>query len=149
MQKRKNTKELSYYMTLVYEVTSTEVEPYEFHWSERKPRVLTYNIQYLKKQSFSKDGYGDVKVSKEIYEAEKVYAVIVYFTEYDTYSSTRGNIKLDSIHLTKELAFKKAEEVEVDKEWKYWGVSLESIEIHEFSPIEESPSQTKFKFIRH
>lgn len=152
MQQHKKTndsKELSYYMTLVCETTSTGGERCEGSSYERKPRILNHNIQHLRKQSFAKNGYGDVEVSKEIYEAEKVYAVIVYFTEYDTFSSTKGNIKLESVHETRELATKKAEEVEVSPEWKHWGVSLDSIEIHEFSPEEESSKETRFKFIRH
>jgi hypothetical protein len=150
-QKKKSEEKTEpvYYMTLVVETTSTGGEAIEGDCYDRTPRILTHNIQYLRKQSFIKNEYGDVQVSKEIYDAEKVYAVITYYTEYDTFSSTKGNIRLESVHETLELANKKAAEVEQSGEWKHWGISLDHIEIHEFSPEETPPIETKFRFVRH
>lgn len=138
-----------YYMNCVYTTTSTGGEEKEDS-SYRTRKYITNHIQGLQKrvsqtESFERDS---VEVSKEIFDAEKVYAVICFTVEGDTFGTTEGLLELDSVFLTPQAANARAEEIDKNKE-RGWGNYIYLIEIHGFSPKEQIPIETRFKFVNH
>lgn len=163
---------VQHYYVLKYSTTSTggertSDEPY----TKRNPKYLTHNIVGLEKfinnatktkeknyqNEYSFYRSDSLLVKEEKFNFEKVYCVLVFYIDGDTFSTTHGNLHFDSVHGTQEEAIKRAEQIEAEKDdgaitdpWKGYFNELESVEIHGFKPSNKITSvNTKFKYVNH
>lgn len=161
-----------YYFVLEYSTQSTGGDrTSDEAYSSRTPKYLTQNIIGLKKfintltetkEKNYRNEYNfyrsdSLLVKEETFNFDKVYCVLVFYRDGDTFGTTHGNLHFDSVHGTQEEAIKRAEQIEAEKDdgsitdpWKGYFSELESVEIHCFKPSDKITSvNTKFKYVNH
>jgi|JI10StandDraft_1071094.scaffolds.fasta_scaffold211972_3 hypothetical protein len=100
--------------------------------------------------------------TEEQYNAPELFVIVVYYTDGDTFKTTKGNMAIGSFHLTYEDAESAAEEIEKDacsanpsyKPWTGYFSGIEKIEIHKMLLQKETEAATskrenKYRLIMH
>lgn len=114
--------------------------------------VLTALRQVSSKRTpfYNEDFYD---CTEEQYNAPELFVIVVYYTDGDTFKTTKGNMAIGSFHLTYEEAESAAEEIEKDarsrhssyaKPWNSYFADLEKIEIHKM-PLQKETEAAKSK----
>lgn len=113
-------------------------------WSDRFPTYITVEFHSLSRGS-SRLYNGNVEVTREQYEAQELYVVIVRYRDGDTFGSSHGHWTVAGVALTADEARKieaDARKPQTDishyREWDGYFSGLEGVEIHCFRIREDN-----------
>lgn len=129
---KKKRKEIAfqYYIHLECEITGGEVINPEEEWSSRKPCYKTNTfIRVSNVLPLNHRHSYEYFANKECLDATKeVYAIIVIYSDGDTFGTYHGRVQVWSAHTTQEAAEKALKAIPSSQEYKCWEGYFSSLE---------------------